>query len=226
MTDQERNQVLRMISDGKITPEEALQLMEALDQSPAEDPTPILAEPAVAQAQAPEEPASQIPSATSQSDQPDNPFDPRLEQIKSTVRKLWQLPLWIGTAITIASALGMYAIMRGPGLNFWFYFLLLPLLLGVFLTALAVGSRRARWLFVDVHQKSGARPERIFLGFPLPLKLTAWFLRTFGAMIPSLRKTNVDEVIQIIETGFNGDAPLIVNVDEGEGGERVRVYIG
>ncbi len=79
----------------------------------------------------------------------------------------------------------MYAVMRGPGMNFWFYFLLLPLLLGVLLTALAVGSRQARWIFVDVHQKPGERPERIFLGFPLPLKLTAWFLRIFGPMIPS-----------------------------------------
>ena len=32
MTDQERNQVLKMIEDGKITPEEGLTLMQALDQ--------------------------------------------------------------------------------------------------------------------------------------------------------------------------------------------------
>ena len=70
------------------------------------------------------------------------------------------------------------------------------------------------------------RPARILLGFPLPLKLTAWFLRTFGPMIPDLQKTNVDEVIQVIETGFAGKEPLIVNVDEGADGERAQVYIG
>ncbi len=44
MTDQERNQVLKMIADGKITPEEGLQLMQALDQDdPAEEsPEPPL----------------------------------------------------------------------------------------------------------------------------------------------------------------------------------------
>jgi hypothetical protein len=124
------------------------------------------------------------------------------------------------------SAWGMYMLVRAANLNFWFYFLSLPLLLGVLLMVAAVGSRRARWLFVDVHQKPGDSPAHIFLGFPLPLKLAAWFLRTFGRYIPDLGKTNVDEVIQVIEAGFTGEEPLVVNVDEGDDGERVQVYIG
>jgi hypothetical protein len=215
MTDQERNQVLKMIKDGKITPEQGLHLMQALDQNPVEQPTPV-----------PEVAAAAGSTDTPLSSQPFLSADPRLESLKSTVHRLWQIPLWIGIAVTIASALGMYAILRGPGLNFWFYFLLLPLLLGVALTAVAVGSRQARWIYVDVHQKPGEHPERIFLGFPLPLKFTAWILRTFGPWIPQLRRTNMDEVIQVIESGFSGNEPVIVNVDEGEGGERVKVYIG
>ena len=42
MTDQERNQVLKMIEEGKISPEEGLRLMQALEQSPAEDQSPAL----------------------------------------------------------------------------------------------------------------------------------------------------------------------------------------
>ena len=216
MTDEERNQVLKMIADGKITPEQGLHLMQALDQQgPVEIPTP-----------ASENTPMETSGSPEQVKKPGMAIDPRIERIKSTVRRLWQIPLWIGIGIIVLSALGMYAIMRGAGMNFWFYFLLLPLLLGVLIAALAVGSRQARWLFVDVQQKSGERPKRIFLGFPLPLKFTAWFLRSFGSMIPNLRKTNVDEVIQVIETGFTGPEPLIVNVDEGQDGERVRVYIG
>lgn len=216
MNDEERNQVLKMIADGKITPEQGLHLMQALDQ-------PDLVEmPAPASASTPMETSG----SSDQAKKPDMDIDPRIEHIKSTVRSLWQIPLWIGIIIILSSALGMYAIMRAAGMNFWFYFLLLPLLLGVLLLAMAVGSRQARWLFIDVHQKAGARPQRIFLGFPLPLKFAAWFLRSFGSMIPNLRKTNVDEVIQVIETGFTGPEPLIVNVDEGQDGERVRVYIG
>ena len=216
MTDEERNQVLKMIADGKITPEQGLHLMQALDQQgPVEIPAPAAESTPMETSGSPE----QVRKAFMET-------DPRIERIKSTVRRLWQIPLWIGIGIIVLSALGMYAILRGTGMDFWFYFLLLPLLLGVVLTAMAVGSRQARWLFVDVQQKSGERPKRIFLGFPLPLKFTAWFLRSFGSMIPNLRKTNVDEVIQVIETGFTGPEPLIVNVDEGQDGERVRVYIG
>ena len=226
MTGQERNQVLKMIADGKITPEEGLQLMQALDQSPAEDPTPALEIPAADQLPASVAPSAEASAQDAQATNPGLEADPRIARLKSTVRRLWQIPLWIGIAITVLSALGMYAVMRASGMHFWFYFLLLPLLLGVFVTALAAGSRQARWLFVDIHQKSGERPRRIFLGFPLPLKLAAWFLRVFGPMIPNMPKTNMEEVIQVIETGFVGNEPLIVNVDEGEAGEHVRVYIG
>ncbi len=219
MTDQERNQVLKMIADGTITPQEGLRLMQALDQeSPAGELPPA--------SPAPFPPANETPQVEIRSNQPEPTADPRIERIKSTVSRLWQIPLWTGIAITVLSAWGMYTLMRTSGIHFWFYFLLLPLLLGVLLTALAVGSRHARWLFVDVYQKPGERPQHIFLGFPLPLKFAAWFLRTFGPMIPGLRTTNVDEVIQVIETGFTGTEPLIVNVDDGEQGEKVRVYIG
>jgi hypothetical protein len=219
MTDPERNQVLKMIADGRITPEEALKLMQALDQSePAGQLS--LASPS------PSAPENEATPAETSASQPGLEADPRIEQVKSTVRRLWQIPLWIGIAIIVLSAWGMYAVMQAAGLNFWFYFLLLPLLLGVLLTVMAVGSRQARWLFVDVKQKPGQRPQRIFLGFPLPLKFTAWLLRTFGPLIPNLQKTNIDEVTQLIETGLSGNEPLVVNVDDDGDGERVRVYIG
>jgi hypothetical protein len=213
MTDQERNQILKMIEDGKISPEEGLQLMQALEQSPADEEL-LASQPKAAPADESAAPRRAYGS------------DPDLARIKTNVQRLWQIPLGIGIGITVLSAAGMYFIMRGAGLNFWFYFMILPLLLGVALSALAAGSRTARWIYVDVHQAPGAKPERIFLGFPIPLKLAAWFLRTFGNMIPDLRKTNVDEVIEVIETGFQGEEPLIVNVDRAEGGESVQVYLG
>ena len=216
MTDQERNQVLKMIEEGKITPEEGLQLMQALEQQ----------EPDLEPAALPAAPTVEASSNSGPAQTADSIPDPQVERLKATARRLWQIPLWVGIFITVLSALGMYAVMRGPGMNFWFYFLLLPLLLGVALTALAAGSRAARWIYVDVHQQPGEHPGHIFLGFPLPLKLTAWFLRTFGPMIPDLQRTNVDGIIQVIESGFSGKEPLIVHVDEGETGERVQVYIG
>jgi hypothetical protein len=219
MTDQERNQVLRMIENGNITPEEGLTLMQALDKNPAEDSQS--AESASIPADDPED-----TSFSENADNADSQPDPNFEGVKAKIRRFWLIPLWAGIAITVLSALGMYAILQTAGLNFWFYFMLFPFLLGVAVTALGAGSRRARWIYVDVHQKSGEFPKRIFLGFPLPLGLTAWFLRTFGPHIPDLRRTNVDDIIQVIESGFTGETPLLLNVDEGKDGERVQVYIG
>ncbi len=214
MTDNEREQILKMIADGKVSPEEGLKLMQVLDADMPEDAVPPAAEKTASPADEPHREASGMD------------YDPRIVQIKSMVRRFWQVPLWIGLGILLLSALGMYALVAAGNMNFWFFCLIAPLLLGVLMIALASGSRQARWLFVDVHQKPGDRPKRIFLGFPLPLKLTAWFLRTFGGKIDDLKKTNVDEIIQVLETGFTGDEPLIVNVDEGDDGDRVKVYIG
>jgi hypothetical protein len=224
MTDQEREQVLKMIASGKISAEEGLKLMRTLDQSRAEEEMPVGIK--VIGAGSNPEVGEEKTAREDQAAKSSFENDPRIARVKATVQRLWQIPLWIGVFITVLSAWGMYMLVRAANLNFWFYFLSLPLLLGVLIMVAAVGSRRARWLFVDVHQKPGESPAHIFLGFPLPLKLAAWFLRTFGRYIPDLGKTNVDEVIEVIETGFTGKEPLVVNVDEGEDGERVQVYIG
>lgn len=212
MTDKEREQILKMVEEGKISPEQGLNLMQVLDQDKPEDETPHA--------------AADTGSGQTRAEHSGMDVDPKIARVKTIAQRLWQIPLWIGIGVVILSAAGMYGLMQANNMNFWFYCLITPLLLGVLVIAAAVGSRKARWLFVDVHQKQGEKPQRIFLGFPLPLKLTAWFLRTFGHKIDGLKNTNADEVIQFIEAGFTGDEPLVVNVDEGEDGERVRVYIG
>jgi hypothetical protein len=40
MTDSEREQILKMIEDGKISPEDGLKLMQVLDQDAPEDGNP------------------------------------------------------------------------------------------------------------------------------------------------------------------------------------------
>ncbi len=229
MTDPERNQVLKMIEDGKISPEDGLKLMQALDQAGADDAAaPAQVPPPQTEAVA----APQVHWKTEPSDIHTEPsgieMDARIRNVKDTVQKLWQIPLWIGIVITVLSAAGMYAILRGPGLNFWFFAMILPLLFGVLVIALAVTSVKARWIFVDVQQRAGEHPQRIFLGFPLPLKFAAWVMRTFRHWIPPLDREmtnhNVDEIITLVESGLGGE-PLIVNVDDKDG-EKVRVYIG
>jgi hypothetical protein len=229
MTDQEREIILKMIEDGKISPEEGVKLMNALGSS-AEEEQPTISAKA---GSGTEEAAGSGPKTGEEKPQAEKSgfeSDPRVARVKSMARRYWQIPLWIGIVITVGTALGMYAILRGPGMNFWFFCLTAPLLLGVLVMAIAAGSRKARWIFVDVQQKPGEKPQRIFLGFPLPLKFTSWFLRTFKNKIPDLKKEigdkPIEDIIEVMDQSFTSDEPLVVNVDEGEDGEKVQVFIG
>lgn len=226
MTDQEREQVLKMIENGTITPEDGLKLMRTLETTPAEENT--LAEPLELQAKPMEAPAGDK-KAGEAAERSNFEVDPRIARIKSTVSRLWQIPLWIGVLFTVLSAWGMFALVQASRFNFWFFCLGGILLLGVLVMMAAIGSRSARWLFVDVRQRPGESPARIFLGFPLPLKFAAWFVRTFKHWIPGLekglKKANIDEILEAFETGM-GSESMVVNVDDGEHGEKVRVFIG
>ncbi len=206
MSSDEQKQILKMVEDGKITAEDAVNLMKALEESQSEDNVP------------PFEPESG-PGVDSEP-------DPGLAATADKARSLWQIPVWIGVGITVLSAVLMYVAMTTAGYNFWFYCLWLPFLTGVAVIALGAASRTMRWLFVRVQQKPGEHPEKFTIGFPLPLHLAGWFLRNFGHKIPDLKKTNVDEIIQVLDATGTSDAPLVVNVEDDEDGERVQVFIG
>ena len=75
-------------------------------------------------------------------------------------------------------------------------------------------------------QRKGEWPRHITLGFPIPVGIIGWILRNFGHHIRGMDKTNVDEILMALSMTNHLDEPLIVNVDEGEHGERVQVYIG
>jgi hypothetical protein len=97
----------------------------------------------------------------------------------------------------------------------------------VLLIGLGAGAQNSKWLYVNVDRRNAEDwPQNITLGFPLPLGLTAWFLRTFGHNIQGMKHTNVDEIIQILDATGKSGAPLIINANDNEDGEHVQVYIG
>ena len=185
-------------------------------------------------AEAPSEQA--VPEASSSvnepaaEEEPLTPEEPPAEEPKPDpgmlrFRSWWWIPMWVGVFITIVGATFMYLSYHSSGFGFWFACSWFPFLLGVLVLALAWGSRSARWLHVRVHQKEGERPQNINISLPIPIRLTAWFFRTFGDRIPGLKNTGVDEVILALEK-TSRDTPFYVQVDEGEDGEKVEVYIG
>jgi len=92
---------------------------------------------------------------------------------------------------------------------------------------LGTGGQNSKWFYVNVdRQEAHDGPRNITFGFPLPFGLTAWFLRNFGHTIHGMKNTSVDDIIQVLDaTGKSGE-PFIVNVNDGENGEHVQVYIG
>jgi hypothetical protein len=213
MSSDEQKQILKMVESGRISAEEAMQLIKALEGSDTQLEI-IEAPEASARAGKTAGPES---SAARQAG---------FEQVAIRARRLWQIPLWTGIAVSVLSAYWLYNLVQASNFGFWFYCASVPFLLGVLIMAVAAGSRTSRWLYVKVDQASHEWPRNIVLGFPLPLGLAAWLLRNFGHTIEGLGRTQVDEILQLISSGVSSKEPLIVQVDEGEGGERVQVYIG
>lgn len=210
---EERTQILEMIEAGTITPEEGLKLLQAIETS---------GEGIALDAGGGENLSGyddQAPSAEAAPPPPD-PEDLR------KWKRWWMIPLWIGVGITVLSGFLMFSAWSANGLGFWFACTWFPFLLGVGVLALAWGSRTSPWLHLRVHQKAGQKPERIALSFPLPIRATAWGLRAFGRFIPHIDATGLDEIILAMRDTTDEDTPLIINVDEGEDGERVQIFIG
>ena len=209
MSAEERRKILQMVQDGKISAEQAASLMRALEA----DEDTLEAEVEVMDA------GQGFSSETADA--------PEFEAIKARARRFAMIPLWIGVALTVLSAWAIYSVQQSSGMNFWFFFLMIPLLIGVLFIALGASGQTSRWLYVNVDRRNAHDgPRNITLGFPLPLGLTAWFLRTFGHNMRGMKNTNVDEIIQLLDATGKSGAPLIINANDNEDGEHVQVYIG
>lgn len=216
-TTEERRKILQMIREGRITAEEGARLFKLLEGGP-EDEEALQASGEMRVVSRSDAEGDQESVYKTHADEP--------EEVRGRHwQRWWLIPMWIGTGITVLGAGLMYWAMQATGTGFWFACAWVPFLLGMGVMLLAWSSRSARWLHLRVHEKQGGRTTRIALSFPIPLRLAAWFLRTFGKWIPHLEQTGIDEIITALEEDTSPHAPVYVQVDEGEG-ERVQIYIG
>ena len=206
MSSDEEKQILKMVEDGKISAEEAMTLIKALEETSAENEVEVI----------------ETEADTSSGRSAGLEF----EEVKARAQKFAMFPLWIGVAFTVLSAYWMYALVSNANYGFWFFCAWFPLLLGLLIVALSGGGMNARWLYVNVDQRSGEWPKHITFGLPLPLGIITWVLRNFGHYMQGMDRANVDGILKALSTMDDLDEPLIVNVDEGEHGEQVQVYIG
>ncbi len=209
MSSEERKKILQLVEEGKISAEDAASLMRALDDDA-------------------EEAGAEIEVAEAESGSGfERTEAPEFDQIKSRARRFALIPLWVGVIVTVFSAWVIYAIQQNAGVNFWFYCMILPLMLGVLLIALGSGGRASRWIYVNVDRrdaKPGDGPRKITFGLPAPLGLLGWFFSTFGQNIDGMGEGKGKAIAHMMEAAMTSDEPLMVNVDDDDA--HVQVYIG
>src|SRR5512141_801189 len=113
MSSEERKKILQMVQDGKISADQAASLMRALEED---------ADTAEAEVEA---------LATGSGIGGERSDAPEFEEVKARARRFIMIPLWIGVFLTVFSAWGIYSVQQNAGVNFWFFCLMVPLLLGV-----------------------------------------------------------------------------------------------
>jgi hypothetical protein len=217
MSSEERKKILEMVADGKITAEGAAGLMRALDDD-AEPNTNHADESAESEVEVIQSPPGSSYERTEA---------PEFDRIKERARRFALIPLSLGIVVTVFSAWAIYAIQQNVGVNFWFYCMTLPLLVGVLLIALGAGSRTSRWIYVDVDRRNaepGEGPRHITLGFPIPLGFVAWFFENFGHNFSGISKGRMEGIIQMMNATRDSKEPLMINVDDDDA--QVQVYIG
>lgn len=232
----ERRLILQMIENGKISPEDGLQLLQAVqdDEIGGEGSADYLDakshfhSPSRSDDTLYEDSSQGANISASQEILTGLGHDQWTASLASRInkwRRWWKIPLWSGACITIIGALCMYWAQQTSGIGLWFACAWVPFTVGLLIIVLALQSRTSRWLHVRIQQGADETPRNINISIPLPLRLSAWFLRTFGKYIPALKDKSFDELILALENNTNTDTPFYVEVEDGDNGERVFVYI-
>lgn len=221
MTDQERQAILQMVEDGKISAAEALTLIQALELAGDDEETPASVPTVVDVLPEMEAAASGNAATPLQSPLPEAPMDEELRQQMKAARRWWPWAIFGGVVLVVLGAYGMVGAVASQAW-FWLAMAMLPLLLGTAVMALAVANRGGRWLFVDVRQPENKSPRRILIA--LPLSVVNSLIGLAAGFSSGAAGSGIGAVRQALQNAPDGSNPLLVKVD-GDDGERVTIFI-
>lgn len=137
------------------------------------------------------------------------------------VRLLWQAVFGVGVAMLAGGGLLLsraYAREGMPGLTWgWVLFAL-----GLVIMGLGWWLQRARWLTIRVREQNGSA---FTIALPLPLGLAQWLLRVARPWVPGFHGVEVDELVLALRDGIRDGGSVVIDVDEGPGGDKVEVRV-
>lgn len=205
-----RRQVLTMLQEGKITADQAANLLQALGDDEAAPLPAVFSEP-----ESPPLEGDVMRSAP----------PPDMDRY----RRFWQIPFFI--TLTVMLLLGMwlrslYQSSAGA-ITFGFVCVWSLFMFTFLLVALSFMSRSATWLHVRVREKNG---RRVAISLPLPLRLATWGLSFARRFVPESEQDKLDMAAEFVNAARDNlkqaaAEPIMINVDD-EDGDQVLVYIG
>ena len=213
MADQAQRKVFDMVEQGRISADEGLQLINALQGNQHDS----AADEAAAQSES--ENSFQEEAVPYSYSIPDEELD-RMKKL----RRWWILPFALGLVITMSGAIWMYSGYLANGFGWGFWLSWFPFLIGIVFVAVSFPTGKGVWLHVRIKQKEGETPQRINISFPLPLQIAKWGLNTFGDKIPDMKGQRAGDYSDILD-GITPETPFYVHVEDDDG-EDVEVFIG
>ncbi|MGA9532160.1 MAG: hypothetical protein WBR18_05540 [Anaerolineales bacterium] len=139
-------------------------------------------------------------------------------------------PAWRRYGWIVLFDIGLVLAAAGVGLAIlggWWWILAAPLLLvGITIGGLGLGSISSPWIHIQVDSSEDEGLRRFQIGLPLPLRPTAWLLRNFGHYVDRFDQSGLDELLIAMSGQVSADNPVVIDVQEDDNGERVRVYFG
>ena len=213
MTDEAQRKVLDMVEQGRISPDEGLQLINALEgdhHKKQEGEDGLTGE------------VAYIPQEEGQKTSHSIPAE-EMARMKR-MKRWWVLPFSVGLVVTLLGAIWMYSGYLANGFGWGFWLSWLPFLLGIAIIAVSFPTSKSVWLHVRIKQKPGESPQRINISFPIPLRFAKWGLTTFGDKIPDINGKKAGDFSAILDA-LSPEEPFYIHIDD-EDGEQVEVYIG
>jgi hypothetical protein len=209
---EERRQILQMLQEGTITADQAMELLQAMDEDGEGEETAV---PLTTDAYAEPLSGDILPA----NDPPD----------LDRYRQFWKIPFLIGLAFLVLFGFwlrGIYLSSEGA-ITFGFLCVWSFFMLAFLATLLALFSRRAAWLHVRVQEKEG---HRIAISLPLPLGLVGWGIQVAYGFVDEKTRSQLDMASAFLtaakeELNHPDARPMTIDVDDNDG-DRVQVYIG